>query len=91
VRHAYTQMIITGASYHLLMIKAALRNGGVSMSSLFEILIQLISNARVTWNRLGKSIDKGTIRLVYITLTLLFVFETIFVSLVIALIFLRSF
>lgn len=61
------------------------------MLNLFETLSQLITSTRTTWNRLGKSIDKGTIRLVYITLTMLFVFETILVSLVIAFLLLRSF
>ena len=61
------------------------------MSALFKALSELIISMRSAWKRLEKNVDKGTIRVVYITLTMLFVFETILVSLVIAYIFLRTF
>jgi hypothetical protein len=69
----------------------ALRNGGVAMSTLLRPLIRLLTSIQTVWSRLIKYIDKDTAKLVFVSLTVLMIFETVLMSLLVALVILRSF
>jgi len=61
------------------------------MSTLLKPFSDLISTIQAVWKRLIQHIDKDTAKLVFVTLTVLIMFETILLSLLIALFFLRAF
>ncbi len=61
------------------------------MSTLVNPLSQLIGSIGDVWKSLRKYIDRDTAKLVFVTLTVLVIFETLLVSLLIALVVLHSF
>ena len=61
------------------------------MSTLVQLFLQLGSSIQSVWKNLSKHIDKDTAKLVFITLTVLLIFESVLVSLLIALAVLHSF
>lgn len=61
------------------------------MVTLFKPFSQLLTSIQTVWTRLIKHIDEDTAKLVFVTLTVLLVFETVLVSVLIALIVLSSF
>jgi hypothetical protein len=60
------------------------------MPPLLKFLSEIMKTVRSTLKRLEARIDNGTIRLAYLALVMLVVFEAILVSLLIAFIILRS-
>jgi PHP family Zn ribbon phosphoesterase len=65
------------------------------MSTLIELLIEFLANllkaVQTVWNKLTKYISREIAILVYVTITVLFIFETIFITLLVALVVLRAF
>lgn len=60
------------------------------MSALIKPFTQLITGVHGVWKSLGKHIDKDTAKLVFVTLTVLLIFETVLVSLLITFLVLSS-
>ena len=60
------------------------------MFQLIELLARLIEHVQQQWNVLAKKIDKPTARILAITMTLLIVFEVMWLTLLLTLYLLRS-
>ena len=60
------------------------------MPVLLKPFSQLITTIGGVWKTLSKHIDKDTAKLVFVTLTVLIIFETVLFSLVIVFLLLRS-
>jgi hypothetical protein len=56
------------------------------VSVLLNPFTQLLTSIRTVWTKLSKHIDKDTAKLVFVTLTVLLIFETVLGSLLISLV-----
>jgi len=63
----------------------------IIIKPLVELLVKLLKTIQVVWNKLTKYINRDIAILVYVTFTVLFIFETIFITLLVALVVLRAF
>ena len=61
------------------------------MSALLKILFELIGSIQTVWSRLSRHIDKNIASLVFIAITVTMIFETLLVSVIIAILVLRLF
>ena len=61
------------------------------MATLVKPFALLITGVHGMWKSLVKHVDKDTARLVFVTLTVLLIFVTVLISLLLSLVVLRSF